>query len=567
MKKTPKNLPNRERDYRPASKALAVPITGAGETDGTLPIEQLWQEALGRELLDVALDLMKPPIGFGEFVETMKHWTLEEWEWDLCNRLERLVTERGQLIKIHKPPRFGGSTIVSECFPAYMMGRDPMYMFRQITHTQKHSEEFSETVQALIEMPEYQKIFPGTSLPRQTNVTEWNTTRRDSFRGRESASSYRAIGIHAQGVGFGGNTIVVDDPYSNDKDAYSPTTNDDLRRWHRKTLMNRLDPESNLIVMYHRYHSDDYGAFLDSEGGFETRRYAALLDNEEPYDPMGRNTDITRLDEPLAPGRFSWDFLNKIREKDPERFYSLYQGLPENPEGNAVHRNWFPYQYDFEHEGIPAFEPQKMMGAEIYFDVGASSRGDETVATLGCSMPDETYTWLWQMTGRWNPGERDDNIVDFCVAVNRHVRAMALLEEGIGLGKESIERIVAKIRSKGVAADTVRSVGSKWERAIDREDSFRSAAQAHRVRLYCGDFLKPVIFNGARLENARIVCWEPYLREVTQLKVQKVGDRMKLVGKDNKWDSGTGLHNGLIKLSAPVLTFEQRAAIGRRFGR
>jgi hypothetical protein len=543
-----------------------MPIQGGDEPDGSLPVEQFWQEAGGHELLNLIMDLSKPPIGFGDFVQQVKGWVLEPWQWHLCNRLERLVTERGQLIKIHKPPRFGGSTIVSECFPAYMMGRDPMYMFREVTHSQKHSEEFSETVQALIDSPEYKKIFPGTNLPRQTNLTEWSTTKRGALRGRESESSYRAIGIQGQGVGFGvaGGCIVIDDPYSNEKDAHSPNVNDDIRRWHRKNLMPRLTPESNLIVMYHRFYAEDYAGFLDSEGGFEDMRYAALADQDNPLEPdwIGR-----AFDKPLAPGRFSWEFLNNIREKDPERFYSLYQGVPENPEGNAVHRNWFPFQGDFDSNNdiygdIPAFDPQKIMGTEIYFDIGASAGGDETVGTLGCAMPDNSWTWLWQMGGRWNPGERDEEIVKFCMLVNRHVRAMALLEEGIGLGKESIERIVMKIRSKGLLADTVRSVGSKWERANNRQDSFRSAAQAGRIRLYTGDFLAPI-----QLTNARIVCWEPYLREVTQLKIHKVGDTIKLVGKDNKWDSGTGLHNGLIKLSVPVLTFEQRAALARRFRR
>ena len=269
----------------------------------------------------------------------------------------------------------------------------------------------------------------------------------------------------------------------------------------------------------------------------------------------------------MAPERFSWEYLNNIREKDPERFYSLYQGVPENPEGNAVHRKWFPFQGDFDitdeiYGVIPAFDPQKSMGAEIYFDIGASAGGDETVGTLGCAMPDNSWSWLWQISGRWNPGERDDEIVKFCKLISTQMRVMAMLEEGIGNGKETIERIITKIRAAGVPAEAIRSVGSKWERANDRQDSFRSSAQAGRIRLYTGEYLHRI-----GLTNARIRCWEPYLREVTQLKVQKVGTSFKLVGKDNKWDSGTGLHNGLIKLSVPQLTFEQRAAVARRFRR
>ena len=352
------------------------------------------------------------------------------------------------------------------------------------------------------------------------------------------------------------NCWLVDDPYGSPKEAHSPGVNADIRKWHSQLLIPRLTPKSNLVILYHRFHNEDYAGWLESEGGWELIRYSALADADEPADPLGR-----ALDEPLAPNRFTWEYLNNLREKDPIMFYGLYQGKPENPEGNAVKRNWFPLQGDYDRDdGTPAFDPKKMMGAEIYFDVGASSKGDETVGTLGCAMPDNTWTWLWQVTGQWNPAQRNEEIVKFCKLVNDYIPIVAFLEEGVGLGKESVDRIVMAIRAAGLRAQTVRSVGSKWERANNRQDSFRGAAQAQRIRLYEGNYMSAI-----GLFNPRAAWIEPYLREVTQLQIKSTENGVKLIGKDNKWDSGTGLHNALIKLSTPTLTLADRAKLGKRF--
>lgn len=562
--------------YTKIDQALAKPIEGPKEEpEHKLSAAEFLQETSGQELLRVLSKLTTPPVGFGAFVEQSRGLILEPWQWHMANRLERMMQEKGQRVLIHKPPRHGGSTIVSESWPTYLLGRDPMHTFREITHNQEHSEEFSETVQSILRSEEYREIFPATEIPRQTNLTEWSTTKREVQRHRaKSEPSYRAMGIAGAGSGVGGLTFLVDDPYANPKDAHSSTINAEIRRWHNKGLLPRLTPETNLVIMYHRFHPDDYGGWLEQNSAstgngtkWEILRYAALADNEEPRDPLGR-----KIDEPLSP-RFPWEYLDNMRSSDPEGFYSLYQGLPQDPEGNAVKREWFPFQQDYDsHDDvygeIEAFDPKRIQYTAIYFDIAASARGDETVGTFGAAMPDNTWTWLWQKTGRWNPGERDDEIVLLCVLINNHMKARghvvpAFLEEGIGLGRESVERIVKKIRAAGVPAETIRSVGSKWERANDRQDSFRSVAQAGRIRLYCGDYLSPI-----GLTNAKAECWEPYLREVTQLQVKKVGGRTELAGKDNKWDSGTGLHNALLrKLKRPTITSAQRAMIGRRFGR
>jgi hypothetical protein len=544
-------------------------ISGGG---GTLKAEEFLQQRSGRLLVDLLADVLAPPISFGAFCVNQFGIALEPWQEHLCARLQKLTTERGARILIHKMPRAGGSTIVSRGLPAYVMGRDPLYPVREFTHSQGHSEDFSDGLQSVLRSPEYQAMFPATKLPTQTNVREWSTTVREVEKRRDGLPSYMALGIEGAGVGVGGRLIIIDDPYASPEEAHSASKNDGIKRWHQQLLKMRLTPETNVVVMYHRYQPEDYMGWLEANpagtgapSGWEVIRYAGLADEVDPetgLDFLGR-----RLDESFAPVRFPWAWLNEIRESDPDTFYGLIQGLPHNPEGSAVRREWFLFQYDHasmvQDRIIPAFDPKKIRGgAEIYWDIGASASGDETVGTVGCDMADDTWTWLWQFVLRMDPFDRDNAMIAACQKIGKVLPVHVGVEEGFGLGQDQIKRLVAKLRMAGVAADTIPSKGSKWARATDRQDSFRSVAQAGRILLYEGSFLSSV-----GLTDQRRQCWEPFVKEVSALKIEKVGDAVRLRGKDNKFDSASGLHNALLstKLKPSPLTLTERAQIMRQF--
>ena len=477
----------------------------------------------GVELLTLLEEFAKPPIPFWKFVEKTSAYQCEPWQIHLCNRLEKLVDQKAQRLLIHKPPRRGGSVIASQRLGPYLLGRNPNYRFRLVTHNQTHSEVFSEVMQNIVRSPEYKRIFPRTKIPKQTNLMEWSTTVRELTKDGEP--SFMALGITGTMVGLGGNCFLIDDPYSNPADAMSPLINQKIMDWHRYGLMGRVTPETNIVVMFHRFHPDDYAGKLMEEDEWEVIRYTDLA---EENDFLGR-----KVDEPLSP-RTTYEWLSNIRNKDPLKFEGMHQGNPSLPEGNEFKRKWY--------EIIDTVNDRDIRNSAVYFDLAGtdSPTGNQTVGTFGSRMADNSFVWWWQMAGRWNPDTRNKEIAKFCKQCNEAVPGIPIyLESGIGLGVDSVTQLRNLLIGLGFNVKFDKVNQNKFKRATYQVDSFKSASEAGRIKLYSGThFAKNQFYDG----KSRWI--EPFLTEICRL-VRNASGTGYLGGHDDRLDSGTGLHNKL----------------------
>ena len=90
------------------------------------------------------------------------------------------------------------------------------------------------------------------------------------------------------------NCLLVDDPYKAAEEAASLTINEKVWRWWSQTASVRIDPDANVIVMFHRYHNDDFAGRLLEERlpngkHWEYLRFPAIADeNLDGSDPTGR---------------------------------------------------------------------------------------------------------------------------------------------------------------------------------------------------------------------------------------------------------------------------------------
>jgi predicted phage terminase large subunit-like protein len=144
-----------------------------------------------------------------------------------------------------------------------------------------------------------------------------------------------ALGIRAGYVGLGTDLLGVDDPYSSDREAYSPVTRAAAWQWWTDTVVPRLQPSTNVLVTFHRWHTDDLAGHLLAQGGWEVMRYPAIADGEGD-DPSGR-----AIGEALSP-RFPLEHLESVRQQiGGMAFASLFQGLPGERMGNIFRRDWW----------------------------------------------------------------------------------------------------------------------------------------------------------------------------------------------------------------------------------
>lgn len=276
----------------------------------------------------------KRHVALADFVEATVNFKLHDWQKNyLCPILERCQTEKGLRLAIHGPPQYGKSVIVSQRLPAYLVGCDPTHRVGLACYNETHATGFGEVIKSIIQTDDYRKLFPSSSVRSDAPAGRFSTSARTALN--DAQPSFLAMGLMSGFTGKGVDTLIIDDPYKSAEEATSSVINEKVWRWWSQTASVRVGEEANVIVMFHRYHDDDFAQRLIDQG-FEYVRFPAIADeNEDGSDPTGREPG-----ELLSPMR-SLEWLEAQKEKDLYTYLGQFQGIPRQPEGAFFQRDWF----------------------------------------------------------------------------------------------------------------------------------------------------------------------------------------------------------------------------------
>jgi predicted phage terminase large subunit-like protein len=147
---------------------------------------------------------------------------------------------------INVAPRFGKSWLASYLFPAWYLGHRPDAQLIMATHTATFSQDFGRQVRNLLASPEYQGIFPGTTLSEDSqSAGSWNTNK---------GGKYYAVGVGGAVAGRGADLCVIDDPLSEqDAKTGSRAVFDQAWTWYQTGPRQRLMPHGAIIVLMTRW--------------------------------------------------------------------------------------------------------------------------------------------------------------------------------------------------------------------------------------------------------------------------------------------------------------------------
>ena len=395
------------------------------------------------------------------FVESTTNITLEPWQHLICERLARLRTEQDQRILIHGPPQAGKSILISQRWPAWALGHAPLLRIRLACYNLTHAERFSKVNLSIMQAPDYRAAFPAARVPERASAEEWSTEPRAALL--DANPSFKALGLGTGFTGLGVDTLIIDDPYKNREDALSDAVNASVWGWWSDVVLPRLNPATNVVVMFHRWHDNDLAGRLLDQGGWELLRFPAIADGGD-NDPTGRE-----LGAPLSP-RYPLDYLEDVRRKQGSSFYALYQGTPRAPEGDYFHRGWF---------SIVGALP---VGCSFvrYWDLaaGTSGQADYTAGVLLARDRDGYFYVVDVQHGRWAASERNSVIKQIAALDARaHGSVPTYIEQAPGLSKEPTEDVVRQLAGFPVYADRV------TKDKVSRAEPFQAQAQAGNVRL------------------------------------------------------------------------------------
>ncbi len=241
---------------------------------------------------------------------------------------------------IETPPRHWKSSLVSDKFPAWFLGRHPEATVLLASYAVSLAKKFSRSVRDTIEGNElYQQVFPGVKVrPDTRDATDW------ALEGQKR-SSLRAAGVGGGMTGHGGQLLIIDDPTAGLEDALSELVQENQEQWYHGTWYNRREPNAAIVIIMQRWPGKDLvERLLEAErerGGehWEVLRLPAVCDS--PEDPIGR-----RIGEGLWEERFGAKFYAETQANLlPWVWNALWQQNPTEQEGTDIKRSWFEGHY------------------------------------------------------------------------------------------------------------------------------------------------------------------------------------------------------------------------------
>jgi predicted phage terminase large subunit-like protein len=222
-------------------------------------------------------------------------------------------------------------------------------------------------VQRIIDSREYAALYPNTRLNTvniRTVVGTW-LRNADEFEIVE-----RMGGLVTAGIGGGSITgravdvFIIDDPYKDPKDAWSPAVRQSIQDWYDTVASARLHNDSKQLITLTRWHQDDLaGVLLKREPEeWETIVFTALKE--------GMPNDIDPREEGTAlwPEKHSLERLLKAKANNPQVFQSLYQQNPKPAEGLLFPAETLQY---FEMADIRNRIPDGIIAAADVADTGS----------------------------------------------------------------------------------------------------------------------------------------------------------------------------------------------------
>lgn len=275
----------------------------------------------------------------------------------VCEKLDRFA--RGEIKKmgIAQPPQTGKSEISSRRLPAFLLGKNPDARIALCSYGAEHAQAFNRDVQRIIDSEGYRELFPDTLL----NVKNVATTSKGNYK--RTANIFETVGhsgfLKTTGIGgaLTGTTVdfgIIDDAFKDREEANSQTIRNRVWNWYTDVFESRLHNDSQQLALFTRWHEDDLiGRILDRDGKIEDGgewEYVALPalkeHNNNPDDPR-------EIGEALWEERHSRERMEKIRDKSPITFASLYQQRPAPAEGHLIKKGYFKrYQLNELPEGV-----------------------------------------------------------------------------------------------------------------------------------------------------------------------------------------------------------------------
>jgi len=255
-----------------------------------------------------------------------RYFYVSDTHRQICEALQKVFEGIIKRLMVFIHPRVGKSTLCTQLFPTWCLGRNPHLEIMQVGYAADIALEHSKLARHAFISPEYDELFPDVRYRPEKESQEFIPIVRQAAHewGTIQGGRYRAAGIQGGITGRGADLLVIDDPVKNREDAESETIRQKIWDEYRGTLYTRLSPTGAIVLIMTRWNPDDLAGRLIAE----------MKDGGEQWEII----NIPAIDDDgraACPERWPIEKLKIIRKAVGEHeFEALYQQRPTLRGGN-----------------------------------------------------------------------------------------------------------------------------------------------------------------------------------------------------------------------------------------
>lgn len=187
----------------------------------------------------------------------------------ICDALNRVIAGDCRRLIINISPRYGKTELAVKNFMAYGLAVNPAAKFIHLSYSGDLALDNSVSVKDIINLPEYQRIFPDTRVKKGSDTkARWDTSRTGGVYATSTLGQITGFGAGlvedeeaADEGGFGG-AIIIDDPIK-PQDALSDNLRDSVNLRFETTIRSRTNSRRTpIIIIMQRLHEEDLCGYL-----------------------------------------------------------------------------------------------------------------------------------------------------------------------------------------------------------------------------------------------------------------------------------------------------------------
>lgn len=325
-------------------------------------------------------------------------WKPRDFDLHIMKLIDYAIDGKVSRIMLSVPSRHGKSTLISRNLVSYFLAHYPDDKVILSSYSQGLASEFGGQVKDIIN--HYGKKYSPYHVQLSTD-----SKAKNKFNIRNRQGQMLAVGAAGSIMGFGAGLFIVDDPIKNVADAESEVKQQKLREWFNGVVRSRLQRRTNgkppiIIVIAQRLHLKDLhgiikekSPYIDGKDAFEILDNGGTIPSNTWVDLNipAICTDPTRDILHRKAGEVLWPYqrdkewlMNEKAEIGSYLFNAIYQGKPQERDGNIFKRKWFMNEETGEiyRQLEPEEYPFKLPHMR-YWDFGASGpKGDATSGAL-----------------------------------------------------------------------------------------------------------------------------------------------------------------------------------------